>query len=80
MNIRIIRRKRISKEVIAEMYGASSDELPKKDETIFIDGVEERVLSISMSFEKDTYFPIQPEDQTPEDKLDRICWFEVDIT
>lgn len=80
MNIRIIRRKRISKEVIAEMYGTSSDELPEKDETIFIDGVEQRVLSISKSFEKDTYFPIRPEDQTSEDKLDRICWFEVDIT
>lgn len=78
MNIRIIRRRRTNKEVLAEIYGASQDELPVKDEEIYLDGGRHRVLSVVKSYEVDKFATEFYPDVASS--LDRICWFEVDIT
>lgn len=79
MNIRFVRRRHQDKTVLAEFYNAPPDELPKNDEHIWFDGVQQRVLSIIKSYEVDEF----TKDLYPAgtmSPLERICWFEVDIT
>lgn len=78
MNIRIIRRRNGDKEVLAELIGTSQDELPKLDDRIYFDDKSCRVLTITKSYEVDKWAIQLDPDCVP--KLDRICWFEVDIT
>lgn len=78
MNIRIVRKRNTNKEVFAELYGVSQDELPVKDEEIYLDGGRHRVLSVIKSYEADKLTKeLYPDVVSP---LDRMCWFEVDIT
>lgn len=78
MNIRIVRKRNMKKEVFAELYGVSPDELPVKDEEIYLDGGQHRVLSVIKSYEVDKLnTELYPDFVAP---LDRMCWFEVDIT
>lgn len=67
MNIRFVRRRHQSKTVLGEIFDTSPIELPEINDTVVFDKTEQRVLSITKSYEW-------------SGKGELICWFEVDIT
>lgn len=68
MNIRFVRNRHQSKTILGEMFDASPIELPEINDTVVFDKIEQRVLSITKSYE------------WTSGKSELICWFEVDIT
>lgn len=68
MNIRFVRRSHQSKTILGEMFDTSPIELPEINDTVVFDKTEQRVLSITKSYEWSI------------GKAQLICWFEVDIT
>ncbi len=78
MNIRFVRNRNQGQTVLGELYNVSPNELPEPNDTIWFDGIQQRVLSIIKSYEIDTLSPQLGPDE--RDSLLRICWFEVDIT
>lgn len=67
MNIRFVRNRHQSKTVLGEIFDTSPIELPEINDTVVFDKTEQRVLSITKSYEQ-------------SGKGELICWFEVDIT
>lgn len=68
MNIRFVRNRHQTRNVLGEMCDAPSSELPEVNDSVVFDGNLERVLAITKSYEW----------STGKNRL--ICWFEVDIT
>lgn len=67
MNIRFVRNRHQSKTILGEIFDTSPIELPEINDTVVFDKTEQRVLSITKSYEW-------------SGKGELICWFEVDIT
>lgn len=67
MNIRFVRNRHQSKTILGEIFDTSPIELPEINDTVVFDKTEQRVLSITKSYER-------------SGKGELICWFEVDIT
>lgn len=67
MNIRFVRNRHQTRNVLGEMRDVPSSELPEVNDTIVFDGDWERVLTVTKSYE-------------PVSDKELICWFEVDIT